>query len=405
MWHGNKEVEYPLAEGWQVTVNNIPGHNMPAMKSDEIKSAISSPIGMQPLKELAKGKNEVVIIFDDMTRNTRAYEIIPHVLEELKEAGIPDNKVRFIAAVANHHAMDRSEMVKKLGEDVVARYHVFNHCSFFKCSYIGTTSYGTKAEINDEVLRCDMKIAIGSIMPHPQYGMSGGAKLIFPGVAGYDSVKAHHQVTHEAWKTEQREKGIQLRGFVEGSPINADAREVVAMVGIDMLINCLPNRLGETVGIFAGAFEPTYQAAVEEARKHFLVENTRDNDIVIANTFIKVSEYYMGMAALPAVNPKGGSFVVLASSPTGQVIHYLFDKFGKPVGEGDVHGPGIPLHIKNFIIYSEFPEAKMADRFAGQEKGLMTSDWNEVIERLKKSHGAGSKVTVYPNADTQYFAP
>ena len=84
-WYDQKEVEYPLPDNWQVTVHNIAGYDRPAMKPDEIKAAVTSPIGMPPLRELAKDRKEAVIIFDDLTRSTRVYEIVPFVLAELAE--------------------------------------------------------------------------------------------------------------------------------------------------------------------------------------------------------------------------------------------------------------------------------------------------------------------------------
>ena len=236
IWHHQREVEFALPDNWQVAVHNIAGSDKPAMRPDEIKATLASPIGTLPLRELARDKNEVVILFDDMTRGTRPYDIIPFILEELSDAGITDDRIRFIAAVGNHKAMDRSAMVRKLGEDIVTRYSVFNHCPFLHTDYVGTSSFGTKAFINSEVIRCDLKIAIGSVYPHVLYGFGGGGKIIVPGVASYDTVKAHHQETHEDWQREQRAKGIQPKGTVEGNSPNADAREISALVGVDMLI-------------------------------------------------------------------------------------------------------------------------------------------------------------------------
>jgi lactate racemase len=403
LWHNPKEVEFPLPDNWKVNIYNTGGYDKPAMKPADMKAAIAKPIEMPPLRDIAQGKKNVAILFDDMTRGTRVAEIVPFVLEELAAAGIPDNRIRFIAAVANHQALDYNGMVKKLGKNIVARFPVYNHVPFIHCTYVGTSSYGTKASINDEVMRCDLKIAIGSVVPHPQYGFGGGAKIIVPGVSSYETVKAHHQVNHEAWKAEQRKKGAQLRGTIEDSPINADAREIARMAGLDMVIDCICNGRGETTAVFAGALEPTYAAAVKAAKIAYLAENTKDNDIVIANSFIKASEMSMGMAAMPAVKPQGGSFVILANSPTGQVIHYLFDAFGKPADEGGSHGPGLAPNIKNYILYTEYPEARLMENFAGNDKAMMTSDWTEVVKKLEKSHGAGTKVAVYPNADTMYF--
>ncbi|MFC2072714.1 lactate racemase domain-containing protein [Chloroflexota bacterium] len=404
MWYEPKEVDFPLPDSWQVTVHNIAGYNRPAMKASEIGAAITSPIGSPPLREVAKDKNEVVIIFDDMTRSTRASEIVPFVLEELAEAGITDDRIRFIAAVGNHQAMDRISMVKKLGEDIVARFPVYNHCPFLNCTYVGTTSYGTKASINSEVMHCDLKITIGLVVPHVSYGFSGGGKTIIPGVASYDTVAAHHGENHEVWKDERSKQDLPLRGTIDDSPVNADAREIAKMAGLDMSINCIVNRWGETVAIFAGSLEPTYQAAVKEAKPHYLATNTRDNDIVIANNFIKAGEFSMALAALPAVTHQGGSIVIIANSPSGEVVHYLLGNFGKTIF-GSIHrSRTVAPHINNLIIYTEYPECAVLGHFADREKVLLTSDWKQVIQRLEKSHGASAKVAVYPNAGIQYFA-
>jgi len=256
-------------------------------------------------------------------------------------------------------------------------------------------------------MRCDLKIGIGSVMPHPQYGFAGGAKIIAPGVAAYDTVEPHHGVTHDAWKAEQRKKGLSISGAMGDNPLNADAREIAQMVGLDMIIDCIANRWGETVAVFAGALEPTYTKAVEEARAHYVTTNTGDNDIVIANNFSKASELMLARGSIAAVNPEGGDIVILASSPSGQVIHYLLDVFGKMIagsGPGSGHGLEVAPHLNNFIIYNEYPEAKMLERYANRDKILLTSDWKKVIQRLEKSHGPGAKVAVYPNADIQYFA-
>ena len=82
-WYEPEELALPLPDDWQVEVCNMAGYNRPALKPNEIKTALSNPIGLPPIRELAKGKKEVVIIFDDMTRVTRVAEIVPFVLEEL----------------------------------------------------------------------------------------------------------------------------------------------------------------------------------------------------------------------------------------------------------------------------------------------------------------------------------
>src|SRR3989339_453263 len=103
---GARKVELGFPESWHVTVSAIAGADKPGLNRDQIKSAIASPTGTPPLRTLARGKRAVAILFDDTTRLTRVAEIVPFILEELAQAGVSDNRIRFIAALGAHGAMD-----------------------------------------------------------------------------------------------------------------------------------------------------------------------------------------------------------------------------------------------------------------------------------------------------------
>jgi nickel-dependent lactate racemase len=404
LWYSPRDVDYELPQDWQVTVHNIAGYNRPAISPDGIRQAVTNPIGMPPLRESARGKKEVAILFDDMTRSTRAYEIIPFILEELALAGIEDHQIRFIAAIANHQALDRVSLAKKLGDDIVKRFPVYNHCPFMNCTYVGTTSYGTAAHINSEFMNCDLKIGIGQVLPHVSYGFSGGAKIVMPGVAAYDTVTAHHSKTHQAWKDARAKSGLSCKGVVRENPINADAFEIAALAGLDMVIDCIVNSRGETVSVYAGALTPTYQASVKEAETHYIAENMRDNDIVIANAYIKASEFIIAWSAVQsAVSPNGGDVVLIANTPSGGVVHYLFERFGKTIAGSAVRPHAIPDHINSLVIYSEYPEARSLNWFSNCEKVTIIDDWGQAMRQLEKSHRPDAKVAVYPSADIQYY--
>lgn len=123
-WYGTKELELPLPDSWQVEVYNMAGFNRPAMKPGEIKVAITNLIDSPPIRELARGKKEVVIIFDDMTRVTRVAELVPFILEELAEAGIPDSRIQFICAAGTHMAWDRLSFVQRLLASFLLRLYI-----------------------------------------------------------------------------------------------------------------------------------------------------------------------------------------------------------------------------------------------------------------------------------------
>ncbi len=401
-WYETKELELPLPDSWQVEVYNMTGYNRPAMKPDEIKASISNPIGIPPIRELARGKKEVVIIFDDMTRVTRVAEIVPFVLEELAAAGIPDNRIRFIVALGSHSTMWRQHFVKKLGEEVVSRFSVYNHNPFGNCTYVGTTStYKTRVYANEEVMKCDLKIAIGSVVPHPMSGFGGGGKIILPGVVSFETIDWNHMMWAKS-EQEHQDNPVVGWGIFDDNPMHHDIDEAAKLVGLDVIINCLVNMWGETVSVYAGAMESAHAAAVKEAKTHYLTPRVEGKDIVIANTFAKVNETSMGLdIAYLAVNTGGGDVVLIANCPEGQATHYLYGPFGKTTWGKLYQRLEVPQHINHSIIYNEYPHPG-SSWLEEDSKILYLDRWDDVLQLLQKSHAADTKVAVYPNAEIQY---
>lgn len=403
-WYGAKELILPLPDSWQVQFYNMSGWDRPAMQPAEIKSAITNPIGIAPIRELARGKDKVVIIFDDMTRVTRVSEIIPFVLEELSEAGIPDNKIRFVCALGCHGAHNRLDFAKKLGPEVLTRFSVYNHNPFMHCAYVGTTNtYGTEVYINEEVMKCDFKIAIGMVAPHPASGFSGGGKIILPGIASFDAIKHNHRSAVEDL-TKHRDNPVIGMGVFDSNPMCSDVEEAAHMAGLDILINCLVNMRGDTVSVFAGALKPTYAAAVAEAKSHYYTQEPKGESIVIANTFIKANEAIaVGLGtAFRATRPHGGNIVLIANAPDGQVTHYLMGAFGKETTGELSFKVNVPRHVNRLVIFSEYPDVAGREYIEESDKVLFADKWDDVLGTFQELNGADTKVAVYPNADVQY---
>jgi nickel-dependent lactate racemase len=398
-WHGQKELEVVLPQDWDVTVCNMAGHDRPAMTAGEIKRAVASPIGMAPLREYARDRREVVILFDDMTRVTRAAKIVPHVLEELAAAGIKDNQVRFIVGSGCHGAMNRADFAKKLGEEVLKRFPVYNHCPFDNCVYAGETTRGTKLLINAEVMKCDLKIGIGSIVPHIMAGFGGGGKLVLPGVAAYETIVSLHSPERAGPRGQ-----VSGMGAAGENPQRRDMDEAAEIVGLDMKIDAVVNSRGDTAALFAGAPGPTYAAALQEARSHYLTRPARECDIVIANTFAKANEAFSGLLAAFASVGRGGDILLIGNAPEGQITHYLMGPFGESIGGKYNLQMKPPEHIGRLIVFTEYPELCGYRSFKNSEKVSLVYDWQEAMGLLKKGHGAGTRVAVYPNADIQYLA-
>ncbi|MBW2065025.1 MAG: DUF2088 domain-containing protein [Deltaproteobacteria bacterium] len=391
-WHNPSDLELHIPDSWDIEMCNMAGHKRQALDDDQIRASVANPIDVPPIRDAVRGKKEVVILFDDMTRVTRVARIVPFILEELKAGGVPDERIRFIGATGTHAPMNRADFAKKLGNNVLARYPVFNHNPYENHTYAGTTSRGTKVFVNAEVMQCDFRIAIGSVAPHGMTAFSGGGKIVLPGIASIDTIEANHRIP-----LSPRE-----RTDYERNPRRLDMEEAAALVGMDFLVECIYNMRGDTVAIFSGA-SVAHEACVQEARTHYLTTQAEGKDIVIANTFAKSTEAATGLKTIVSVSHEGGDFLLICNAPEGQVVHYLMGPWGKTIGGRMRLRFPVPPHINHFIVYTEYPDIAGLGWFEPSDKILHLNKWDDVVDILQGSHGDHPTVAVYPNADVQYF--
>jgi nickel-dependent lactate racemase len=398
-WHGKSETEYALPDRWQIETCDMTGCDQPPMTSANIRKMLDHPIGTQTIKELAGGKHQVVILFDDMARITHTYDFVPHVLHDLAEAGITDEQIRFICATGCHGALNRLDFVKKLGENVLERFPVYNHNPFGNCVYIGKTkTFGTEVSINEEVMKCDLKIAIGGVVPHGMSGFGGGGKIILPGVAAFETTKHNHHIVQ--WELPRGTVGM---GIFDDNPVRMDIEEAATLAGLDFIIDALYNKWGETTQVFAGALKPAYAAAVAESKKHYFTPPVHDKDIVITNAFIKANEANICLnIAYPAIGSKGGDIVLVANEPTGQVIHYLLGAWGCETCGPEYKMKIVPQKVNKIIIYTKYHDLASRAVFPVSEKVIFLHNWSEVLRVLEADYPSSANVAVFPYAEMQY---
>ncbi|UCD08232.1 MAG: DUF2088 domain-containing protein, partial [Dehalococcoidales bacterium] len=353
-WYETSELKLILPDYWDIQICHMTGYDRPALKSHDIKAALDNPIDTPTIRQLAKDRNEVVIIFDDQTRITRPAPIVPHILEELIEVGIDENNIRFICALGMHGAMNRSDFTKKLGEDVVSKYRVYNHNPFAAGTFVGTTElFQTPVYVNEEVISCDLRIAITGCVPHPGAGFGGGGKIVLPGVASQETIRYHHSQPQKP--LEDQQNNASKMGKINNNDFRDDIDQAADLAKIDFGISVIVNEWGDSVSVYAGSLRASHARAVEEAKNHYRTPKVTGMDIVITNTYAKVNESNIGMsAALPAVSESGGDIVLIANAPEGQITHYLGSPFGKILAAKRPQR-GFPDNINNVIVFNEFP--------------------------------------------------
>jgi lactate racemase len=401
VWHGKKDYLLEFPDEWKVKINNMQGWDRPALLEAQIRAALRFPIGTEPIHKLAKDKKQIAIIFDDIQRATHIAQIVPFILQELAAAGIRDEQIRFIGACGLHAAMNRQDFVKKLGEEVVARFAVYNHNPFGQCVDIGTTRSGTHLLVNAEVMDCDLKIAAGSVVPHAFAGFGGGAKIILPGICHFETILDFHRLGAR-YKAENPDKRIGT-GIVEDNVLRMNMAEAAEKVGLDFKVDVLMNSLGESCAIYAGNWQAAYTRALAEAVEHYDTPPGEGNDIVIANSFHKVAECESGLEiAFPAVTKAGGEVVLVANSPDGHVSHYLGGPWGKTNRSPLAMRVKFPENVRRVIIVNAYPDISITGYFAQPEKIKMVTTWKDALALLTQTYAGECQVAVYPNADIQY---
>lgn len=402
MWYDEEELQLTFPESWEVVPCLMNGHATPQLTPEQIKAAFNNTIGSPTLRKLARGRTEVAIIFDDISRPTRAADLIPYVLEELDSAGIPDGAIRFICATGAHGAQTFQDLQKKLGSEILDNFPVYNHNPYENCTYVGQTSTGTKLSVNSEFMSCDVKIGIGSVIPHAQSGFGGGGKIVLPGIASMDSIEAFHR-----WEINAREAGhgnIVGPGHYVENPMVKDFNEAAKMVGLDLKIDTIINGMGQTCAIFMGEPQAEYYEAVKFAVTHYATKPVPGANVVVVNTYAKGNEAIVGLLiGIMMLTERGGDLVLIMDCPAGQVVHYLLGSFGEKARGRLFRAADFKLPwVKRLVVLSPQFEKSMTDWLAIPDTAWVKT-WPEVMDILNQDFPTVARVAVVPDGTIQYL--
>src|SRR5438094_9285131 len=92
-----------------------------------VERALTHPIESEDLVALARQRDRVTIVVDDLTRPTPIHLVLPPVLDRLREAGVPTAAITILVATGTHRPMTGAELRSRLGDLAVDGYRVVNH--------------------------------------------------------------------------------------------------------------------------------------------------------------------------------------------------------------------------------------------------------------------------------------
>lgn len=249
---------------------------------DRLRAALQTPIKARTLSSLLGPSIRVAIVVDDPSRWTPVGEALPLVLELLQAAGVASSQVSISVGVGRHHALDDAAMRRRLGDAIVDSYTCHSPPVDDRSQYVdrGITEEGVPVRVFTPVAEADLRILIGSVLPHMQAGFGGGLKLIFPGCSHRSTLGALHRQglgegPHDAARL--------LGGDVACNPMRSAIRHAAERLGGTYYsISHVLGPPGTILRVATGEVDAVQAELSDEVRRRFQSIAREPADVVIA---------------------------------------------------------------------------------------------------------------------------
>ena len=422
-WYGDRMLTLPVPSSWHVNV--LTPSTGVALSDTEIADRLESPIGQSTIRELCRGKVRPIVIVDDLNRPTPASRVMPALLRQFEDAGIPARDVGIVMAPGTHGAPRTDAMVKKVGAEAAGSCRLYVHDCKRDTVRIGRTSFGTPVLVNKHVVESDLVVGIGGLYPNYTAGFGGGSKLAL-GVLGFRSIAGLH-FGHRSmgWGTPN-----------DSSNFRRDLNEIARMIGLRTIVSLLLNADRDVVEVYCGDHYAYYAEALCLAQRSFrapppgggtdlLISNAYPNDLSL--TFVRMK----GIGPLELA-PLAASRISIASCSEGLGFHGLFPFMNAPRFHRQqilaVRGSVLLRNPEQLVrkvrgrmsrriharqtadagnpIWLYRPNADNAASLPAEIPGMrVTSSWEEIVEAVRREQGGRDdlRAAVYSAAALQWL--
>lgn len=225
-----------------------------------VRDALNSPIGTDKLRELAKGKDKVVIVTSDHTRAVPSKLTLPILLAEIRR-GNPNADITILIATGLHRATTPEEQRRMFGDAIVDNEKIIVNQAFEDndFEFIRTLPSGADLWVNKVAVHCDLLVTEGFIEPHFFAGFSGGRKSILPGICNATTVNENH--SYKAISSPYSTTGV-----LENNPIHEDMVCAARSVNVQFILNVALNGEKKVIAAFAGDLEQAHAKGVAFVR-------------------------------------------------------------------------------------------------------------------------------------------
>lgn len=292
-------------------------------QNELINEAMDNPINSDRLEEIAKGKNDVVIITSDHTRPVPSKFTMPIILERLRR-GNPKIKIDILIAGGFHRETTREELIYKFGDEIVANQNILIHNSNLKKDMInlGLLPSGGELWLNKRIIDTELLISEGFIEPHFFAGFSGGRKSVLPGVAMSETIMANHCA-------EFIRSPYARAGILENNPIHEDMIYAAKIANLRFILNVALDGNQKIISAFAGNSEKAHSEGCKFVKELSCVKAIPADIVLTSNGGYpldqNIYQSVKGMSTAEATCNDGGVIIMVASCADGHGGKFFYD--------------------------------------------------------------------------------
>lgn len=289
--------------------------------AEVVRAALSSPLGSRALKDLVIPGSKVAVAVDGPQGRFSMLGVLELLLDELRIAGASTHDVDVIATTGTHPII--KGQVDGIASLLKAGKIASNDPRGGEFVDLGTTSFGTRVQINRSFARADLKIIVSSFAIDWLSGYKGGPRCIMPGICNYDSLVQNSRLAL------QRDAIIGPANL-QKNPVYLDSRESATMAGVAFSLIVLPDREGRIHAAFSGSLEESFERAVDTASKIYLYRAHERADLLLVGAGGRPSDSSLLDACDAVFNAEemideGGRIVIVAECGDGPGDSNFYD--------------------------------------------------------------------------------
>lgn len=312
-------IPFSLPADWELlTLADFPESSASTDAEVSAVKSLQEPFGCPLLTKMLSARDTVCILIEDLTRTSPKKTLLQVVLNTLRQIGIPAGNISVIIALGTHRPLSRSELEGAFGPETVAEYNFVNHdCHATDLVPIGRLETGAEVKINRLAFAADFRIGIGSIFPHPLNGFGGGGKILFPGVADFDSIVEHH-LRHSF-------RGNSALGMLSGNKFHEEITAMAQAGRLDFIVNSVLNHNDELHQVVAGDPATAHQVGVDICRSITSRQFQQKADVTIISSFpyAEGPQIMKPLAPAEMITRQGGCVVLYADCTSSLPEEYF----------------------------------------------------------------------------------